>query len=452
MTILKAQCPEILEPLYNDYLRYVILEGGRGGMKSHGVATSQLVRGMKRPMLFLDAREIQKSIADSVHALLEKKINDLGAGSFYKILDNEIRGDNGTRFIFAGLRHNISNIKSIEDVDECWVEEAQTVSDATWKTLIPTIRKEISPCCYVALGMGTEAQKPCSKCGREIPLNKIIPSRIVVTFNPDLESDPTYQRFVVKTPSNSIHIKTSYKDNPWFTGVMRQDMEDLKADNYQDYLHVYEGHCKSSVDGAIYAEALQKARDEGRIGEFKYDTRYPVSAFADIGWADNTSFWFLQLINGRPRVIGCYQNQFKRTPFYIEQLEARKYRYDRIVLPHDSENEHANAERTWLQMFQKSFPNTRVYAGKRQAVELRLEATKNMFDLAEIHQDGCSDGLFALAHYHYAIDPDTKKTTREPFHGPESNYADAFGYMWLEMIEPKRQRESFKKNSIYTTV
>lgn len=446
--IIKTQCPEILEPLYDESLRYVILEGGRGGMKSHGVATSQLIRGMKRPMLFLDAREIQKSIADSVHYLLQKKIDDLGVGSFYKVLDTEIRGDNGTKFIFAGLRHNISNIKSTEDVDECWVEEAQSVSDNTWKTLIPTIRKEISPCCFVSLGIGTDTQKPCSKCGNEIPLNKILPSRIVLTFNPDLETDPTYQRFITRTPSNSKHIKTSYKDNPWFTGVLRQEMEDLKRENYQEYLHVYEGHCRMAVEGAIYAEHLQKARDDGRIGVYKYDDRYPVSAFADIGWADNTSWWFLQVINGKPRVIDCYQNQFKRTPFYVEKLQEKKYVYNRIVLPHDAANEHANAERTWLQIFQKAFPNVNVYAGKRQAVELRLEATKNMLGLCEIDQENCVDGMNALAHYHYAMNPETKQTTREPFHGPESNYADAFGYMWLEMIEPKKKKTS-KSRSIY---
>lgn len=449
--LIKTQCPEILEPLYNDYLRYVILEGGRGGMKSHGVATSQLIRGMKRPMLFLDAREIQRSIADSVHYLLEKKINDLGIASFYKVLDTEIRGENGTKFIFAGLRHNITNIKSIEDVDECWVEEAQTVSDATWETLIPTIRKEISPCCFVSLGIGAGDSKPCSKCGEQIPLSKVIPSRIIVTFNPDLDTDPTYQRFIVKTPTNSAKVKTSYKDNPWFTGVLRQEMEDLKASDYKKYLHVYEGFCKAAVEGAIYADALQKARDQGRIGSFKYDDRYPVSAFADIGWADNTSWWFLQLINGRPRVIDCYQNQFKKTPHYIEVLEARKYRYDRIVLPHDAANEHANAERTWLQIFQKGFPNANVYAGKRQAIELRLEATKNMFDLADIDQENCKDGLFALAHYHYAVDPETGRTTREPFHGPESNYSDAFGYMWLEMVEARKPKAR-NKHSIYAGV
>jgi len=50
----------------------------------------------------------------------------------------------------------------------CWVEEAQTVSKTSWDTLIPTIRKE-----------GSE---------------------IWISFNPSLEADETYQRFVANPP------------------------------------------------------------------------------------------------------------------------------------------------------------------------------------------------------------------------------------------------------------
>lgn len=404
-------------------------------MKSHSVATSQLIRGMKRPMLFLDTRDIQKSIKDSVHALLDKKIKDYGLGSFYQVLDTEIRGENGSKWIFSGLQ-NIDNLKSIEDVDEAWVEEAHTVTDARWKKFIPSIRKEISPCCFVSLGIGDADTKPCSKCGNPVPLAKIIPSRIVVTFNPELEDDATYQRFVIQKPSNSFHLHLTYRDNPWFTGVLRQEMEDLKATNYQEYLHVYEGHTKVAIEGAIYAEALAKARLEERIGQFKYDDRYPVSCFWDIGWNDHTSIVFLQFVNHEARIIDSYQNQFKKTPHYIQVLNDKKYVYDRIVLPHDSENEHGDAEKTWLQQVRLAFRNSNVYAGKKRPVELRLEATKNIFDQLRIDKDNNVDLISALAHYHFAIDPDTKRQTREPFHGPESNFADAFGYMALEMREP----------------
>jgi phage terminase large subunit len=77
-----------------------------------------------------------------------------------------IRGKNGTEFAFAGLKNNIANIKSYEGVDICWVEEAQTTSRLSWNVLIPTIRKQ-----------GSE---------------------IWISFNPELETDETYQRFVIE--------------------------------------------------------------------------------------------------------------------------------------------------------------------------------------------------------------------------------------------------------------
>lgn len=386
--------------------RYKIFYGGRGSAKSQTVARYLLLAGKEEKMRILCCREFQTSIKDSVKQLLEDLINEMELSGFYKVLTSEIRGANGTSFVFAGLHHNIANIKSMHDVKKCWVEEAQVVSDASWEILIPTIRAE-----------GSE---------------------IILTLNPDLEEDPTYQRFIVDTPNNALIAKVNYTENPYFPEVLRQEMEELKAKNYEKYLNVWEGQCQAAVEGAIYAQYLQKAQSEGRIGAFPYDDRYPVTAISDIGWNDFTSWWFLQFVNNRPRLIATYQNQFQKTPHYVDVLTKRGYRYDRIVLPHDAANEHANAERTWLQIFRASFPNANVYAGKRQGVELRLEAAKNMFDLFDFDKVGTTDGRSALAHYHYAVDPQTKRLTREPFHGPESNYADAFGYLCLEMVEAKK--------------
>lgn len=436
---INAQFPEKLAPLFDDSLRYVGLKGGRGGAKSHGVAASQLIRGLKRPMLFLDAREIQKSIADSVHALLQKKIRDLDLQHEYKVLDTEIRGRNGTKFIFAGLRHNIDNIKSIEDVDECWIEEAQTTSQVTWDKLPPTIRKEVTPCCYYPPGIGDGQTKPCSKCGAKIPLKDIIPSRIVATWNPELEDDPTDQYLVVNPKPRSAVIHMTYRDNPWFTGVLHEEMEEMKTRNYQKYLHIYEGQYKQAVEGAIYSEYLERAKAENRVGSFPYDDRYPVSCYWDLGYNDNTSIVFVQFVNHEPRIIDAYQNQFQKTPHYIQTLHGKQYVYDRIVLPHDSTHNHAEAEKTWLQQVREAFPNAMVYAGEKRPVELRLEAAKNIFDRLKFHREGTADLFAALARYHFAIDPNTGRQSREPFHGPESNYADAFGYMALE-LQPPRQK------------
>ena len=403
---MEIEFPSKLKALLTEKYRYRVLYGGRGGLKSWGAADALLLLGAQKPLRILCTREFQVSIKDSVHQLLRDQIKRLGLDSFYEVQNSQIIGKNGTTFGFIGLRHNTANLKSWEGADICWVEEAQTVSKNSWDILVPTIRKE-----------GSE---------------------IWITFNPDLEDDETYQRFVVNPPTNALVIKTGWQDNKWFPAVLEQERQDLLKRDPVAYQNVWEGHCKQAVEGAIYAMQLQKAKDEGRIGHFPYDSRYPVSAFADIGWADNTSIWFLQFVNHQPRVIDCYQNQFQKTPHYVNVLQQRGYNYDRIVLPHDAANEHANADRTWLQIFQSAFPSVKVYAGKRQAIELRLEATKNMFDQLQIDKEHCADGLSALAHYHFAIDPESKRQTREPFHGPESNYADAFGYMCLEMVEARR--------------
>ena len=158
---IKAQFPEILKFLSEPY-RYKILFGGRGSGKSWGVARELLIQGAMRqnPLRILCAREIQRSIKQSVHQLLSDQIQELGLGGFYDVLENEIRGRNGTKFSFTGLANNtVESIKSYEGVDRVWIEEAQTVSKKSWDILIPTIRKP-----------GSE---------------------IWVTFNPSLDTDDT---------------------------------------------------------------------------------------------------------------------------------------------------------------------------------------------------------------------------------------------------------------------
>ena len=123
--------------------RYKIYWGGRGSGKSWAFATALLLLGAgTKPKRILCAREIQRSIRDSVHSLLVDRIKALGLHNFYQIQQNEIRGRNGTQIIFAGLWQNVDTIKSIEAIDYVWIEEANVVSENSRRTLIPSIRKE----------------------------------------------------------------------------------------------------------------------------------------------------------------------------------------------------------------------------------------------------------------------------------------------------------------------
>jgi phage terminase large subunit len=165
--------------------RYKVAWGGRGGAKSQSFARALLNLGANQKLRILCARETQRSLRESVHRLLVDCVQELGLEDFYTWNDNGIYGANGTEFIFIGLAsHTVISIKSYEGVDIVWVEEGQGVSKRSWDMLIPTIRATNS--------------------------------EIWVSFNPELDSDDTYKRFVVRRPPDSIVVKMTYADNPWF--------------------------------------------------------------------------------------------------------------------------------------------------------------------------------------------------------------------------------------------
>lgn len=143
-------------------VRYRVAHGGRGGAKSWSFARALLIHGIERKLRILCAREFQMSIRESVHHLLETQIDALELAPYYRIEKARIEGVTGTEFIFHGLHRDPHKIKSLEGVDLCWVEEAQAVTEDSWRLLTPTIRTD-----------GSE---------------------IWVTFNPGAPDDPTYKR------------------------------------------------------------------------------------------------------------------------------------------------------------------------------------------------------------------------------------------------------------------
>lgn len=200
--------------------RYKIFYGGRGGAKSFSFATALIARAYTEPLRILCTREFQSSIADSVHRLLADRINDLGLSQWLDVTRTAITSTAGAQFIFKGLRHSIQEIKSTEGIDICWVEEAQAISENSWEILIPTIRKE--------------------------------KSELWISFNPDEETDPTFQRFIKHTPPDSIKLKVGWEDNPYFPDVLDAERRYMLEIDPEAYEHVWGGHCRTISDAVIF--------------------------------------------------------------------------------------------------------------------------------------------------------------------------------------------------------
>lgn len=417
MSELNIDLPEKLSFLFEPH-RYKVAYGGRGSGKSWGAAISLLAQGAQKPLRILCAREFQNSISDSVHALLADQIKKLGLEGFYEVQNTAIYGKNGTEFLFAGLKHNVTKIKSFEGVDVCWVEEAQTTSKSSWDVLIPTIRKN-----------GSE---------------------IWITFNPELDTDETYKRFVVNPPSNAKVVKVNWSDNPWFPDVLREEMEDLKARDIDAYLNVWEGNTRQVLDGAVYANELRKAQEESRIKDVIIDKSIPVSTFWDLGWSDMTSIWFVQVIpGGEVRVIDFYQDCQKPIDFYTALLQTKGYTYRDHWLPHDAEHKNMTGRSVKEIVENMGLP---VRITPKLSIADGINAARMLMNRCYFDQTKCAEGLQALRHYRYDVDPDTKMFSTKPLHDQHSHAADAFRYVAVGLDErPNDWSKPLKINTNWIT-
>lgn len=401
-----AQFPAKLKFLFQPK-RYKVAYGGRGGTKSWGFARALLILGAQQKLRILCARETQKSIADSVHKLLSDQVANLGLEQFYEIQNATIIGQNGTEFTFAGLKQNISNLKSYEGCDICWVEEAQTVSKHSWEVLIPTIRKENS--------------------------------EIWVTFNPDLETDETYKRFVLNAPPSSVVAKVNWTDNPWFPETLRQEKDHLKDKDPDSYENVWEGMCKQVVEGAIYRNELLAAEREQRICRVPYDATKPVHTFWDLGFGDNTSIWFAQSLPFEFRLIDFAQGSQQSLPYYLKLLQDRPYVYGAHHLPFDAQAHNLAAGRTVEEQVKAVYPG-KVKIVPKLSIMDGIAAARSIFGRCWFDAEKCADGLQALRHYRYETDEKLGALKREPLHDWASHPADGFRYFSVAIREPERQK------------
>lgn len=399
-----VEIAEAFKPLFKPK-RYKIFYGGRGGAKSWAFAQALLILGVQKPIRILCTREFQGSIRESVHKLLSDTIDRLHLNSFYDIQQSTIRGKNGTQFIFEGLKNNTTKIKSMEGVDYVWCEEAEAITEQSWDILIPTIREK-----------GSE---------------------IWVSFNPSSETDATYQRYIAPYISqidesgfyedDDLYVaKVSWRDNPWFPDELKREMEIMKANDHNKYLHVWEGECKTAVEGAIYGEQLRKAKEDGRITSVPIESSIPVDTFWDLGRNDTTAIWFMQRVGLENRFIDFYESRLVGLDHYARVLKDKGYLYGDHYLPHDVEVKELSTNRSRKEILEDLGIKPINVVRRIQSVQEGIEMTRQAFSSCWFDSERCKEGISALKNYQYQFDEKYGTFRMSPLHNWASNGADAF--------------------------
>lgn len=214
----RFELPEKARPLLKP-APYKALYGGRGSAKSQTVARLMLQMAVQERHRILCAREIQKSISNSVMPLLVEQIAELGYGDLFEATKTSIRCINGSEFIFAGLRTNIDSIRSMHRISRVWVEEAHSVSQDSWDILIPTVER-------------------------------VPGAEIWFTFNPEHETDPAWK--MVNSPMpGTIAVEMNWPDNPWFPDGLRHHMEYLYSVDPEAADWIYGGRLRKKSKAEV---------------------------------------------------------------------------------------------------------------------------------------------------------------------------------------------------------
>jgi phage terminase large subunit len=223
------------------------LWGGRGAAKSRSIGTALVLQAAQGHERILCGREVQKSIKDSVKRLLDDEIDRCGLRAAFVSTETEIRGPNDSLFIFTGLKGNAAGVKSIEGITTFWGEEASTISQASLETVVPTIRKP--------------------------------GSRMIWSWNPDLETDPIDVMFrgANGPPPRSFVRNVNYVDNPWFPEVLREAMEYDRSRDIDKYNHIWMGQYRRNSEARVFKNWRVEAFDTPNNVEFRLGADFGFS-------------------------------------------------------------------------------------------------------------------------------------------------------------------------------
>lgn len=409
----RLQMPDKIAPIFKKK-RYKVLYGGRGGGKSWQVAAALLIiASMGAPVRILCAREIQKSMRDSVHRVLRDTIVRLKLQSFFRVLDSEIRGANGSIFLFAGLQaHTVDSIKSFEGVDIVWIEEAHSVSKRSWDVLTPTIRKD-----------GSE---------------------IWITMNPEMDTDETYVRFIAAPDDDVWLCELNWWDNPWLPETLNN--ERLKAQRSmtaEDYAHIWEGKPRTVAAGAIYRHEVVDLISSGRLTNVPYDPSMPVHTIWDLGWNDAMAIILAQRGPMDIRIIGYIEDSHRTLDWYVGEIEKNPYRWGTDYLPHDGRTRNFQTGKSTEEALREM--GRRPVVLSSGSVEEGIKGVRMMMPRCYIDKDRTQRLVECLKRYRRRMHEKTGEPM-EPLHDDFSHGADVMRYLGMAVdIMPSNSSSSYQE-------
>ena len=248
----------------------------------------------------------------------------------------------------------------------------------------------------------------------------------------DAQPDPGWFKLSLRASTSGIVDDEELKD------AARSMSED-------QYEQEFECSFEAAILGAFYGKQMREAEDAGRMCEVPFNPDWPVHTAWDLGFRDDTSIWFYQVIAGEIRLLEYHGSSGQSVEFYGTLLQSKKYKYGKHWLPHDARAQTlAAAGKSIVQQLADYVPIESLQIVPDLSVQDGIQAVRLMLERCWWDRDKTGDGVESLKQYQREWDEEKKVFKDKPRHDWTSHAADAFRMLAVawQAETPKRRDET----------
>lgn len=233
------------------------------------------------------------------------------------------------------------------------------------------------------------------------------------------------------------------------TGLLPDsELADAKSMMSEDqYLQEFECSFEAAILGAYYGKEMREAQDEGRITKVPYDRDHKVYTAWDLGYTDDTSIVFFQILRNEVRIIDHYAGSGLSMDDYLNLVIGKGYNYGKHYLPHDAKAKTlASGGKSIQEMAQKALGIGNVRIVPDLSLQDGIQAVRALFPKLWFDNVKCSEHqlLESLRQYQREWDDDKKRYRDRPRHDWTSHGADSVRYMAIAWREEAARQEPLK--------
>jgi hypothetical protein len=183
----------------------------------------------------------------------------------------------------------------------------------------------------------------------------------------------------------------------------------------------------AAVLGAFYADLINAAEADERIGPVPYNPAKEVITGWDLGYGDATAIWCAQIVGREVRLVDCIVGAGVGLDWYVSELRERFSVFGEALLPHDAASGNVVSGKSAISVLRGFGLRCRIVP--KVSVMDGINSARALIPQCAFDAKRCAHGLDALRQYRAEWDDHNRILKPTPVHDWASHPADGFRYL-----------------------